>query len=177
MYLESEGIPMHPDTCGRCAEAQETTEPEPFCIDSDQRAEWLLRKLANLEAERVRVTAQAQAIVKQLTADAEDLHFLYGAQLESYCRAKLAQSGNRRRSVHFLQGTCAFRTVPAGLRISDQAAALHFAQDCGLGVVRHVATLDAAGYRDLAAKHLVDTGETLPGVETTPARDAFAIKF
>ena len=78
----------------------ETTEAEQFQIDSDRAAEWLLRKLANIEAEKARVTAQAAAIVKSLDADAERLRFLFGSQLEAYCRAKMGQG--RGKSVRFL---------------------------------------------------------------------------
>src|SRR5579862_5226360 len=98
----------------------ETTEqPAAFLIDSDERAEWLLRKLANLEAEKARVQTQAEQILKQLESDAERLRFLFGAQLEEYCRRKIEASKSRRRSVTFLQGTCAFRTVPATVKVTD----------------------------------------------------------
>src|SRR5579862_2345346 len=139
---------------------QEATS-EVFTIDSDAAANWLLRKLANIEAEKARVQAQAAAIVKALDADAERLNYLFGAQLEHYCREKIAQG--RGKTVRFLQGTCSLRTVPTGLRICDQSAALAFAQNGLTSVIRHVATLDAAGYRELATKHLHETGELLPG--------------
>jgi phage host-nuclease inhibitor protein Gam len=152
-------------------------QEEAFCIDSDERAEWLLRKMGNLHAEKARVAAQAAEIVRQIDADLADLSFLYGAQLESYCRRKLAASGNRRRSVAFLQGTCAFRSVPAGLRVKDIAAALQFAQEALPSVVRTVQSLDSGAYREAAIERLKATGEVLPGVETTPERDNFTVKF
>src|SRR5947209_5050438 len=102
-------------------EVETTEQAEAFTIDSDRAAEWLLRKLANLESEKARVQAQAAAIVKALDSDAERLNYLYGAQLEHYCRAKMEQG--RGKSVRFLQGTCAFRTVPAGVRVADAGAA------------------------------------------------------
>ncbi len=158
-------------------EVETTTGAEQFQIDSDRAAEWLLRKLANIEAEKARVTAQAAAIVKQLESDAEGLRFLYGSQLEAYCRAKIAQSGGRRKSVHFLQGSCAFRTVPAGLRVADMGAALQFAQERLPEAVKVVQTLDMGAYREAAAKRLQETGEVLPGCEPTPEREAFSVKF
>src|SRR5579862_2500466 len=106
-----------------------TEQPEAFLIDTDERAEWLLRKLANLEAEKARVQAQAEQIVKQLDADAERLRFLFGAQLEEFCRRKIEQAGSRRKSVHFLQGSCCFRTVPASVKVTDSNAALCYAEE------------------------------------------------
>jgi len=160
--------PTLPDT-------ETTAEAETFEINSDAAANWLLRRLANLEAEKARVTAQATAIVKQLESDAERLRFLFGSQLESYCRGKMEQG--RGKTVRFLQGSCFFRTVPAGVRIADTGAALQFAQETLLGAVKSVRTLDTTVYRELAEKHLQETGEVLPGVETTLARESFSVKF
>src|SRR5579862_6418052 len=156
------------------ATQDEPTE-EMFQIDSDAAANWLLRKLANIEAEKARVQAQATAIVKALNADSERLNFLFGAQLEHYCREKIAQG--RGKTVRFLQGTCSLRTVPAGLRISDQGAALYFAQARMPETVRTLTTLDAAAYRERAQALLEAHGELLPGVEVMPQQEQFRVKF
>jgi hypothetical protein len=48
----------------------EITElPERFAIDSEDRANWLLRKLANLNAERERIKAQSAAMIKRLDTE------------------------------------------------------------------------------------------------------------
>jgi phage host-nuclease inhibitor protein Gam len=155
-----------------------TTLPDnQFTIESDRAAEWLLRKLANIEAEKARVQAQAAAIMSQLESDAESLRFLYAVQLEAYCRSKLEAAGGRRKSITFLQGTCAFRTVPPGLRITDFDAALSYAASVLPGLIQTVTTLDRAAYRDMAVQRLNETGELLPGVEATPERESFTIRF
>lgn len=148
----------------------------PFCIDSEERANWLLRKLANIESEKQRVQAQAAAICKQLEQDANGLRFLYSAQLEAFARQTLAAKGSRRRSLILLQGTCAFRAVPPSVKITDVSAALTYARQNAPEAIRTVESLDTTHYRQFAETALQD-GELLPGVEYCPAREAFRITF
>ena len=68
-------------------------QAETFRIDSEQSANWYLRKLANLEAEKQRVTQQAALMVKQLKSDTERLRNLYEADLQEYVRQELARTG------------------------------------------------------------------------------------
>jgi hypothetical protein len=150
---------------------------EQFHINSDSAAEWLLRKLANIEGEKARVQFQSAQICKDLDTEAQHLRQLYEGELLDYCRRKLSQAGNRRRSVAFLQGSVAFRSVAASVRVSDQSAAVTYAQAAAPALVRSVVTLDAAGYRDQAVKHLQETGELLPGVERTPEHETHRLTF
>jgi len=149
---------------------------EPFMVNDEKSANWYLRKLANIDAEQKRVQTQAAQIVAQLAADADGLKRLYASQLEAYCRAALNATGNRRKSITLLQGTCAFRTVPAGFRLTDTAAAFRFAEECG-GMLKTVQTLDAEAYRIAADHDLKSGGELYPGMETTPERESFSVRF
>ena len=150
--------------------AVETTEPTgeraEFSINSETAANWLLQKLANIEAEQRRVKAQAEEIINRLRSDAERLQYLYGAQLEDFCRVRLAEGKNRRRSVAFLQGTCGFRTVPASIKITDMEAALLYAEGIGRGVKT---VLDANFYRGMAEEALRG-GSARTGVLFDPLR-------
>jgi phage host-nuclease inhibitor protein Gam len=148
-------------------------------LHSDCDAEWLLRKLANNAADKVRVTAQAQDIITALEADSADLMFKYGAALAHYCREKLAAEGNRRKSVRFLQGTCAFRYNAPAVKIKDPGAALSWAKENApaLVAVESVERLDADGFRDAAERIRAKVGELLPGVEYSEAGDSFSLSF
>jgi phage host-nuclease inhibitor protein Gam len=158
--------------------AQETTEQtEGFHITTDSAANWLLRRLANIETEKARITAQAAEMVRQLDADAQRLKHLYEGELLDYCRRRMAENGNRRRSCTFLQGSVHLRTVPPSVKVADPAAALVYAQDSGLPAVKTVVTLDAALYRAEAERHMQETGELLPGVETTPEHETHRLSF
>jgi phage host-nuclease inhibitor protein Gam len=154
-----------------------TDQAEAFHIDSDDKANWLLRKLANLEAEKQRIQAQAAQIVKQLDAEAESLRYLYEPELQEYVRRKLAANGHRRKSVAFLQGTCACRTVPAAVKIADGKAALEYAESDYPATIRTLQTLDLTAYRERAERVYAETGELLPGVDLTTEHESFSIRF
>ncbi|HLK57198.1 MAG TPA: host-nuclease inhibitor Gam family protein [Chthonomonadaceae bacterium] len=148
-----------------------------FHINSDVAANWLLSKLASIDAEIQRVTAQAAIIVKQLEADRDSLLYLYEAELSAFVSQKIAESGGRRRSVHFLQGSCGFRRVPAHVSVKDTGAALLHAKEAGLPAVVTVEKLDAAAYREIAEARMSADGTALPGCEVVPETDRFSIKF
>ena len=166
---ETEFLPPHAD-----ADAPDVEAQEEFHINSESAANWYMKKLANIEAEKTRVTQQAALIVAQLDADAESLRYCYEGELQNYVRRQLAATGSRRKSLTLLQGTAQFRTVPASLKISDPAAALDFCRVNLPDAVKVSETLDAGKYRNFAEKQ---EGETLPGVETVPTREAFSVKF
>jgi len=144
-----------------------------FHIDTETAACWLLRKLANIDAEQKRVSMQAETIIAQLQADADGLRYKYEGELKEYVRRTLSAGGNRRRSITLLQGTCAFRTIPAGFRIYDNAAALDHAMAHVPDAVDTICVLSPVAYRRVVE----ETGEILPGIETTPERESFSIRF
>ncbi len=150
---------------------EQPTEPTEFHITDEAGANWYARKLANIEAERARVKAQAAKIVAQLDGDENSLKDRFEAEAREWARAELAQRGNRRRSLALLQGTFAFRAVPATLRLDDLAAALSTAAT--LGAVK----VDAAAYRAAALDAQRTTGELLPGCVIVPPSEHFGINF
>ena len=157
-----------------------TVDLPPFCIDDMEKVEWLLRKLGNIEAEKKRVQAQAAAMVQQLDTDAGNLTRLFGDQLQAFVREELARRGGRRKSLTTLQGTCAFRLVPGGIRLTDPAAAFQHVKEQTGGyseLITLVEKLNLDQYRALAEQALNETGELLPGMEDVPDREAFSVKF
>ncbi len=165
---------------GNSAEAETLTEnflteAPRFCVDSRDKANWLLRKLAAIEAERALVKAQAEEIIRGLDGDAARLRALHGADLREWARAELA--GGRRKTLPLLFGSVSFRTVPASLRVAGSREAIEYAKGQGWDVVRVAETLDADGYRQQAAAVLHETGEVPPGVEVVPERESFSLRF
>ena len=149
-----------------------TATPEAFCIDSEERANWYARKLATIEAERARVRAQAAKIIAQLDGDEKSLKDRFEAEAREWARAELDRRyKGRRRSLALLQGTFAFRAVPATLRVDDVAAALNTAAT--LGAVK----VDAAAYRAAALDAQRTTGELLPGCVIVPPSEHFGVSF
>lgn len=151
----------------------EATEREDFHITDDASANWYLRKIAALEDEKARVKAQCEAIVKRLDGDAEGLRRLYESELQTYVRQKLADSKSRRKSVHFLQGTAQFRTVPARVVITDPQAALDYARQHLPDAVKVSESLHTDTYRAAVEAR----GELLPGCDQEPERETFTLSF
>lgn len=154
-----------------------TTEAPRFCIDSKDKANWFLRKLAALDTEKALVKAQAEEIIRGLDADANRLRALHEADLQAWARAELDADGGRKKTLPLLFGTVAFRTVPSSLRVTGSREAIEHARAEGWDVVKTVESLDAEGYKQQAAAALAETGEVLPGVEIVPERESFRVTF
>lgn len=158
-----------------------TTEPtdERFVLDSEEKVNWLLRKLANIEAEKQRITVQYQTMLAALVSDEKSLRFRFEDDLRAFAALKLAEGGNRRKTVHLLQGSLCFRTLPQALKVTDNISAIAFAKMTGLRCLETVTEekFDAAIYRQRAQEVLEERGEILPGIEVLPERETFAIKF
>ena len=142
-----------------------------FHIDNENAANWFLRKLANIEAEKQRVKAQAAAIADQLDRDAESLNYLYKAEFEAYARKRI--EAGKRRSVTFLQGTASLRTVKGRLSVEDDTAALDYAAAHAPELVTTVQNLDKREYLRRAEQ----TGELLPGIQQGKDEEKFSITF
>lgn len=151
-----------------------TTEEKPeFHITDQGGAEWLLRKLHELETREALVKTQAETITRQCRADRDRLMARFGAELEQFARQEIARQGGRRKSLATLYGTLAFRTAPARLEIADTQTAADVAVT--LGLVKTAP--DLVAYRKAAVEALETRGELLPGVALTEERETFAVKF
>jgi phage host-nuclease inhibitor protein Gam len=144
-----------------------------FCIDSEERAEWLLRKLSTIQAEKARITEQAKKRTAELDADYTRLLGRFSSDLEAWARQEAER--RRRRSVTLLHGTLAFRTVPASLRVGDPSDALTTAKAVIPTAVQTIEQIDRKAFLEFAKQHFATTGELLPGIERTEARETFGI--
>ena len=154
----------------------DTAPCKGFHIDSDETADWYLKKKAALNAEEALIMAQAEAAVKRLQADRKSLENLYQSELEAYIAEKIANDKRGRKSVILPHGTCQFRRVPEGLKLADESAAAKavLESDAYPGCCKVI--LDATAYRQLAEGRF-ENGELLPGMEVVPERESFSIRF
>lgn len=154
---------------------EEESEPESFCIHSEETANWYLRQIGNIEAEKERISAQHAKRLAELETDRKRLQHLYSSQLEAWSCAELARRGGRRKTLTLEQASVAFRKVPSRLTVSDPVAALAYAKEhCpDMVKVQTIERLDAKRYTDL----MKSTGEVLPGVERTLERESVTIEF
>jgi hypothetical protein len=167
MLLEDESVDIAP-----------TPNPQ-FVIDSDERAEWLLGKLGNIESEQARVRARAAKIIEGLEKDAESLKARYLEDLSRFVQAKLLMKRGKEKYIDFLQARVQFRKVGArkgGLKITDPDAALAYAETALPNAIEIIHKLKPAVYIEAAQA----TGEALPGVENiepVAATDKLYIEF
>ena len=156
---------------------QPTDKTDLFVIDSESRADWYLGKLASIEAEKARIKAQAETRLAELSSDAAALRFQFEAQAREWAKGEADK--RRRKSVTLLNGTFAFTTFKAGFKVTDEAAAIAHARE----TLPELVTLetqtiererfDKAAYLQAAQ----DTGEVLPGLDSFPAGETFAVRF
>jgi len=154
----------------------ENTSPTPFVIDTADRAEWLLGKLAAIDAEADRMRANTVKRIAELDADRESLLYRFGEQLTAFCRAE--SDRRRRKTVTLANGSVSFRAVPERFVIADMDAATETARAvCPAALVTETVTrLDRAAFLDAARAALSGAGELLPGVELLPASESVSIK-
>ena len=147
----------------------------PFVIDTEERANWYLRKVANLEAEKARIKSQAAAMIAQVEADAARLEYRFASQLEAFARQELEKRGGRRKSLTLFQGTLSFRSQGPRLSVGDVSS--DAALTCAAGWQATRPTIDRAAYLAAAERIFADTGELLPGIERSEAKESFSVSF
>lgn len=154
-----------------------TNEPTPkdnavFVIDSEERAEWYLRKLANIDAEAERIKANTARRLQELTTDREGLVQHFGDQLTAWAKGEADR--RRRKTVTLQNGSIAFRAVASRLVIENDADALQTAKlVCPDAVtVETVEKLDRAALVEKAKATMEATGEVLPGIRLVEASES-----
>lgn len=157
----------------------EATKTEPFVIDSRERVDWYLRKLANLEAEESRIKAQAALMLRQIESDRKSLVQHFQPQVENFVRSELEATRAKRKSIAFFHGTVGFRTVPKKLVIESEADAQTTARAVFPAAFQKVETekFDKWAFLGFAGERLEEHGELLPGVKLTEAREELSVKF
>jgi len=153
-------------------EIEDPAQPA-FCIDSAERANWLVRRVIEARAYGDRVRTWAAKEQRRAEREEAQLMYLFGRQLQDWVVQDLATQRGRRKSVSLPAGTVGFRRVGLKLRIQDRAAVLDWAR----------ATLpQAVVTREFLSKtaindHFSQTGE-IPsqGVVIDPEHEAFFIR-
>ena len=110
-------------------------------------------------------------MLAQLEADEKSVRGRFEAELREWGAQELARRGRGRRTLPLFHGSLVYRTVPATIRVADEAAALNHA--VSISAVK----VDTGTYRAAALEARKQTGEILPGVEIIPEREHFGIKF
>ena len=142
--------------------------PDAFCPTDAGGVDWVLRKIAAARGEAKLLRENMEAMARACERQAEMLEWKYGGALQTWLEAELA--GGKGKSKRLPHGVIGYRTKPAGVCLTDPAAALAWAKENLPDAVTEA--LD----RKAMAARLLDTGESLPFAALTPAEETFYIK-
>ena len=160
-------------------ESAPTENPAEFRIDSDERAEWLLRKVADCQARAARAKAWAEREVEQAEAEEARLLARFSAELEEYSKVRLANGKGKKKSFDLPSGRLGFRTNAAHLKVIDDAKALAWAKINAPSAVVTVPATEKLSRAELALafKNGVAgaAGEIPSGAEFVEAKEDFYI--
>jgi hypothetical protein len=144
------------------------TAAEAFCPDTADKADWVLCKIADARAKAARIRENMELMAREADRDAEGLEWRFGPALQTFLRAELA--GGKKKSLRLPNGVLGYRTKPAGVSVTDPAAALAWARENLPGAV-----LEALDKKALA-ETLLATGEALPFATLNAAEETFYIR-
>ena len=142
--------------------------PAVFVPTDAAGVDWVLCKIADARARAARVRENMENMARAHEREAEFFEWKYGPALQTWARGEI--EGGHRKSVRLPNGVLGYRTKPAGVNVTDPAAALAWAQDnCREAVIER---LD----KKALAETLLATGEVLDFAQIQPAEDVFYIK-
>ena len=152
------------------APAADPNNPDPcaFVPTDENGVNWVLGKIADARARAARIRENAELMARAEERKAEALEWKYGANLQTWLRAEIA--GGKRKSVRLLHGVLGYRAKPAGVHVTDDAAALAWAREFLPGAV--TVRLD----KKVLADALLTNGESVDFATLNHAEEVFFIK-
>jgi len=142
-----------------------------FAPDTEDKAAWLTSRIAYHEAEAARIKDAMQREIKRHQSAADWLRERYSQALEAFARQAIDAAGGKRQKVLLPNGVAlAFRRIPDGIAVQDEASVLAWATD-NLPQALKVSLAKAP-----ITAHWKDTGEIPPGCEALRDRIGFYIQ-
>ena len=143
-------------------------DPCAFIPTDEGGVNWVLGKMADARARAARIRENAELMARAEERKAEALEWKYGAALQTFLRAEIA--GGKKKSVRLLHGVLGYRMRPAGVSVTDPAAALSWAR------VNLPAAVAFSVDKKALAETLLTTGEAVDFARLLPAEEVFYIK-
>jgi len=142
--------------------------PAAFMPDDERGVDWVLGKIADRRARAARIRENAEKMASAEEREAEALEWRFGWVIQAWLKAEL--DGGKRKSIRLFHGVIGYRTRPAGVSVTDPAAALEWAR------FNLPAAVTEALDKKALAETLLTTGEALPFVQLLPAEEVFYIR-
>ena len=147
--------------------------PKAFCIDSEDRANWLVRKIVAARDYSERVKAWCEQEQRRAAREEQTLLFLFGRQIERWARSEVAKLRGMRKSLRLPAGSVGFRSVGPRLVVDDERAVLQWAKVHLPDAVVVTEKLSKSVINEHAEKLGVIPDE---GIHMEPASEKFFIK-
>lgn len=106
---------------------------ERFVVDTVEKVDWVLGKIADAEAQAEAVKARREATAARMAAmekeyrdRAEGFRRYFGPEMELVARAELERRGGKSKTLKLDNGTVSFRVAAGSAKVKDERAALAF---------------------------------------------------
>lgn len=146
--------------------------PKEFCIDSEERANWLVKKIIAARDYSERVKSWCEQEQRRAAREEQTLLFLFGRQIEAWAKSEIAKL-RKRKTLSLPAGAVGFRSVGPRLVIDDEAVVLSWAKANLPDAVVVTEKLSKAVINEHAEKVGVIPDE---GVHLEPASEKFFIR-
>ena len=168
-----EALDMGADTPQSDAEGEEEANgeaetPDAFLPDTAEKVDWVLGKIAAARGEANLIRSNMELMAREHDRAADALEWKFGPALQTWLRAEL--EGGKKKSKRLPHGVLGYRTKPAGVSVTDDAAALAWAQENATQAV--TIRLD----KKALAEALLETGESVDFAAFMPEEQTFYIK-
>lgn len=147
--------------------------PKDFCIDSEERANWLIRKIVAARSYSEHVQAWCEQEQRRAAREEQTLLFLFGRQIEMWAKSEIAKLKGKRKSLNLPAGCIGFRSVSPRLIVDDEGAVLRWAKIHLPDAVVITEKLAKSVINEHAEKEGVIPDE---GVHLEPASEKFFIR-
>jgi phage host-nuclease inhibitor protein Gam len=149
-------------------DSTETETAPAFVVHDEWSAAWAADKILTARERLARIKASCQAMIEAASRDAEEAESLFLPQLEAWAMANPPRKG---KTIRLPTGNLAFRTVPGGPRVVDEAAALDWAKAELASAVIVTERVDKSAIKD----YIKVSREVPPGVEIVEPRESFTV--
>jgi hypothetical protein len=146
--------------------------PKTFEINSEQTANWLVKKVVTAREYAERTKKWAEQEVRRAEREEKTLLFLFGRQIETWAKGEIGKLNGRRKSICLPAGTLCFRHEGAKLVIDDEEAVVGWARHNCPMAIQTVEKLS----RTAVKAHFEKSGE-MPdvGAHIEPEQERFRI--
>lgn len=149
-----------------------------FQVDTMERLEWYVAKVAEKESLKKRIQAQADAMIADVEREIAGLQWRFGDQAEAFLRTQLT---GKKKSLKTLRGTIGLRKTPGRVSVGDAEALLASLPDTKNEFV--VEKVDSTAlnrfFKVVGNKaYRIDTGEevAVPGLVIKPEGETLYVK-